>query len=173
MKSHLLILLAIGLAFATPLHPQDDYRTQQRSACMDACMRERPNPDLQRQEVIALEKETARALQLGDATFFRRVYSDDFNGVLSHGQSVDKAGMIAAVQSREVSYYSFTASDIKVRIYRDLAVATTLWSVRGTFNGQRVDSQMRVLHVYMYTGAGYRVVSAETTSLPPFLQQPL
>ena len=167
------LFLATSLVFAAPLHPQDDYRSVQRNACMDACMRERPNADLQRQEVIALEKEMARAIQLGDATFFRRVYSDDFSGVLSHGQSVDKSGMIAAVQSRDVSYYSFTASDIKVRLYRDLAVSTALWSMRAVFNGQRLDTQMRVLHIYMYTGGGYRVISTQTTLLPPFLQQPL
>ena len=167
------VLLAAGFAFSTPLHPQDDYRDVQRSACLDACVRERPNPELQRQEVVALEKETVRAIQLGDATFFRRVYSDDFSGVLSHGQTVDKAAMIAAVQSRDVSYYSMIASDVKVRLYRDLAVATTLWSIRGMFKGQRIDTQMRVVHVYMYTGGGYRVVTAQTTLLPPFLQQPL
>ncbi len=92
----IVLLLTILLALSSPLRPQDEERQARRAACMDACMRERPNPELQRQEVIALERETARAIQLGDATFFRRVYSDDFSGVLSHGQIVDKAGMIAA-----------------------------------------------------------------------------
>src|SRR6266404_1157866 len=91
-------LLAIGVALSSPLHSQEDSRQVRRDACMDACLRERPNPELQRQEVVALEKETARAIKLGDATFFRRVYSDDFSGVLSRGQMVDKAGLIAAVQ---------------------------------------------------------------------------
>ena len=163
----------ILLTLSSPLHPQEDERQARRSACMDACMRERPNPELQRQEVIALEKETARAIQLGDATFFRRVYSDDFSGVLSHGQIVDKAGLIAAVQTRDISYDSFTASDVKVQMYRDLALATCSWSMRGSLKGQRVSSQMRVTHVYMYTGSGYRVVSGQTTLLPPYVQQPL
>jgi ketosteroid isomerase-like protein len=161
-------LSTILLALSPPLHPQDEERQARRGACMDACMRERPNPEL-----VALERETARAIQLGDATFFRRVYSDDFSGVLSHGQIVDKAGLIAAVQARDISYESFTASDVKVQVYRDLAIATTSWSMRGSMKGQRVNSQMRVTHVYMYTGSGYRVVAAQTTLLPPYLQQPL
>jgi ketosteroid isomerase-like protein len=167
------VLLAIVLALCSPLHPQEDERQARREVCMDACMRERPNVDLQREEVVALEKETARAILLGDATFFRRVYSDDFNGVSSHGQIVDKAGLIAAVQAQDIKYDSFTASDVKVRLYRDLAVATSSWSMRGLLNGQRVNSQMRVMHVYMYSGGGYRVVSAQTTLLPPYIQQPL
>jgi ketosteroid isomerase-like protein len=169
----IVVLLAIVLALSSPLHPQDDSRQAHRDACMDACIRERPNPELQRQEVVALEKETARAIQLGDATFFRRVYSDDFSGVLSHGQMVDKAGLIAAVQAQEAKYDSFTASDVNVRLYRDVAVARSLWSIRGSFRNQRIDSQMRVMHVYMYTGGGYRAVTAHATLLPPYLQQPL
>ena len=164
-----LILLALG----PPIHPQDDERQARRATCMDACMRERPNVDLQRQELIALEKETARAIQLGDATFFRRVYSEDFTGVLSHGQSVDKAAFIAAVQAPDTKYQSFTASDIQVRVYRDLAVATSSWSIRGSVKGQPITAQMRVMHIYIYSGSGFHVVSAQTTPLPPYFQQPL
>jgi ketosteroid isomerase-like protein len=167
------ILLILWLAFTPPLHPQDDSLDARRSECMGACMRERPNPELQRQEVIALERETARAIQLGDATFFRRVYSDEFSGVLSHGDTVDKAGFIAAVQASTIKYDSFTASDVKVRLYRDLAVATSSWSMRGVVKGQQVSGQMRVMHVYIYTSGGYHVVTGQTTLLPPYFQQPL
>jgi len=136
-------------------------------------MREHPNPDLQRQEVIALEKEAARAIQLGDATFFRRVYSDDFSGVLSRGEIVNKAAFLAAVQAPQIKYESFTATDVKVRLYRDLAVATSTWSMRAVLRGQPVTSQMRTVHVYMYTSSGYRVVTGQTTLLPPHIDQPL
>lgn len=166
------IVVTTWFSLAPPLHPQDA-RQLQWQECMQACMLERPNVDLQRQEVIALERETARAIQLGDATFFRRVYSDDFSGVLSRGQNVDKSSFIAAVQAPDIRYESFTASDIKVRLYRDIAVATSTWSMRAVLRGQRISSQMRVLHVYVYGGGGYHVISAQTTLLPPFLEQPL
>ena len=167
------VLLVSGLALTPPLHPQEDSRATKQQVCMDACLLEHPNADLQRQEVIALERETARAIQLEDATFFRRVYSDDFSGVLSHGQAVDKSSFIKAVQTPEIRYESLTASDIKVRLYRDTAVATSLWSMRAVLRGQRVSSQMHVLHVYVYTAAGYHVVTGQTTLLPPYLDQPL
>jgi ketosteroid isomerase-like protein len=161
-------LLIIWLAVSPPMHPQDE-----QQACIEVCIREHPNADLQRQEVIALEKEAAHAVLLGDATFFRRVYSDDFSGVLSHGEIVDRTSFIAAVQAPQIKYESFTATDVKVRLYRDLAVATGTWSMRAVLKGQKVTSQMRVMHVYMYTSGGYRVVSGQTTILPPNLEQPL
>ena len=167
------ILLLTWLAVSPPMHSQEDPQQALRSACMNACMREHPNPDLQRQEVIALEKEAARAILLGDATFFRRVYSDDFSGVLSRGEMVDKAAFLAALQAPQIKYESFTASDVKVRLYRDLAVATSTWSMRAVLRGLPVSSQMRTVHVYMYTSSGYRVVTGQTTLLPPHIDQPL
>jgi ketosteroid isomerase-like protein len=169
VKKIAVLIILLGLA-PSILSQRPPTRTE---VCMDACMLERPNSDLQRQEVIVLEKEAAHAIQLGDVTFFRRVYSDDFSGVLSRGEIVDKASFIAAVQAPGIKYNSFAASDVKVRLYRDVAVATSTWSMRATLRGQQVTSQMRVVHVYMYSSAGYRVVTGQTTLLPPHLEQPL
>jgi len=132
-----------------------------------------PNPEMQRQEIVNLEHETARAIQTNTGTFFRRFYSDDFSGTLSHGQPVDRTTFINVVQTAEVKYYNFDASDINVRLYKDAAIATCLWSARGTFRGQRFTSQMRVIHVYINTPRGWRVVSGQITLLPPGAQQPL
>jgi hypothetical protein len=132
-----------------------------------------PNPEMERQEIVNLEHETARAIQTNTGTFFRRVYSDDFSGTLSHGQPVDRTTFINAVQTAEVKYDNFNASDINVRLYKDAAIATCLWSARGTFQGQRFSSQMRVMHVYINTPRGWRVVSGQITLLPPGAQQPL
>jgi hypothetical protein len=132
-----------------------------------------PNPEMQRQEIINLEHEAARAIQTNTGTFFRRVYSDDFSGTMSHGQPVDKTAFINAVQTYEVKYDGFNASDINVRLYKDTAVATCLWTARGTFKEQKFNSQMRVLHVYINTPRGWRVVAGQITLLPPGGQLPL
>jgi hypothetical protein len=132
-----------------------------------------PNPEMQRQEIINLEHEAARAIQTNTGTFFRRVYSDDFSGTMSHGQPADKTSFINAVQTYEVKYDGFNASDISVRLYKDTAVATCLWTARGTFKEQKFNSQMRVLHVYINTPRGWRVVAGQITLLPPGGQLPL
>ncbi|MBV9888872.1 MAG: nuclear transport factor 2 family protein [Acidobacteria bacterium] len=132
-----------------------------------------PNPELQREEIVNLEKEAARAIQTNAGTFFRRVYADDFAGTLSHGQIVDKTSFISAVQNGEVKYDAFVASDVSVRLFRDAAVATSLWSARGTYKDQHFASQMRTMHVYINTPHGWRVVSGQITLLPPGAQQPL
>jgi hypothetical protein len=132
-----------------------------------------PNPEMQREEIVNLEKEATRAIQLNNGTFFQRVYSDEFNGTLSHGQLVNKTQWIEIIQSTAVKYESFNATDIKVRVFKDSAVATCLWSVRSINKGQHISSQMRTIHVYINSPRGWHVVSGQATNLPPDVQQPL
>jgi ketosteroid isomerase-like protein len=152
-------LLILSLAVSRPWQDQQD---------------EQPvNTEMQRQEIVNLEHEAARAIQTNAGTFFRRVYSDDFAGTLSHGQPVDKTTFIDAVQTADVKYEGFNASDITVRVYRDAAIASCLWSARGTYRQQGFSSQMRAIHVYINTPRGWRVVAGQITLLPPGAQQPL
>jgi ketosteroid isomerase-like protein len=129
--------------------------------------------EVQREELVNLENEAARAIQLSNATFFRRVYSDDFTGTLSHGQPVNKTAFIQAVQSSEAKYEFFNASDITIRVYQDTAVATCLWSARGTFKGEHFSTGMRVIHVYVNGPRGWHVVAGQATILPPGVQLPI
>jgi Domain of unknown function (DUF4440) len=145
-----------------------------RQACIQRCETSEPvDVELQRQEIVSLEREAARAIQLNNGTFFRRVYSEDFSGTLSRGQQVNKAQWIAVIQSDAVKYESFNTSDIKVQLYQDMAIATCLWSSRSIIKGQHISHQMRVIHVYLNGASGWHVVSGQITSLPPDVQQPL
>jgi hypothetical protein len=153
-------LLALVLALCPCLRAQDP----------DAAP---PNQEMQRQEIVNMEGETARAMLLNNGSFFHRVYSEDFVGMLTHGQPVDRNGLINLVQSSEIKYQVFIANDIKVRLYQDIAVATCLWTSRGVFHGEHFNSQIRVTHVYVNTPRGWHVVAAQNTALPPNVDQPL
>jgi hypothetical protein len=159
----LIPLLVLTLLFAPPLNSQNPYDPEDNP----------PNPEMQRQEIVNLERETARAIMQNNGTFFRRVYSDDFAGTLSHGQMVDKNRLIMEVQGSGERYQSFNASDIQVRIFRDTAIATCLWSSRGFYRGQDVETQMRSMHIYINGPRGWHVVAGQNTPLPPYTPHPL
>ncbi len=170
IKIRCMVALVIGLVLGPSWQAQEKWR----QVCVDRCYAATAaDPELQRQEILSLEKEAARAIQSNASTFFRRVYSDEFAGALSHGQLVDKAQWIEAVESPSAKYQSFIASDIKVRLFEDTAVATCLWSSRRIVKSQIISSQMRAIHVYISTPSGWHVVSGQTTNLPPEVQQPL
>jgi len=172
MKFAGIVALALGLVLASFAQKPDVWR-EARDACIQRCVTQPPDPDLRRQEIISLEREAARAIQLNNGTFFRRVYSEDFTGTLSRGQQVNKAKWIAVIESSGIKYESFNTSDLKVHLYEDMAIATCLWSSRSMMDGQRISHQMRAIHVYLNGASGWHVVSAQITSLPPEVQLPL
>ncbi|MHB8502995.1 MAG: nuclear transport factor 2 family protein [Candidatus Acidiferrales bacterium] len=163
-------LVTMWLALLPAWSPQND----EMQDCYKRChVMPQNDPEMQRQEIVNLEREAAHAIQQGDGTFFRRVYSDEFTGTLSRGEPVNKTGFIDAVQSAAIRYQSFNVSDIKVRIYRDTAVATCLWSSRSIVKGQFVSSQMRAIHIYISGGSGWRVIAGQESPMPPYMSQVL
>jgi len=122
--------------------------------------------DEKQDELINLEKEMARAMQWTTGTIFRRIYGDDFEGILPTGQVMDKANWIASIENSGIKYSSFVVSDIRVRMFQDTAVVTCLWSSRGTQGSRQFSRQWRVTHVYVYGQRGWKTVASQETLLP-------
>ena len=122
--------------------------------------------DEKQDELITIEKDMARAMQWNTGAIFRRIYGDDFEGILPTGQVMDKASWIASIETSGLKYSSFVASDIKVRMFQDTAVVTCLWSSRGTQGSRQFSRQWRVTHVYVYGQRGWKTVASQETLLP-------
>jgi len=122
--------------------------------------------EVKREELVNLEQETVRAMQWNNGTLFRRIYGEDFVGILPSGQIMDKAEWIASIENSGIKYTSFLTSDIRVRMFQDTAVVTCLWSSRGTRGGQSFYRQLRVTHVYIYGQRGWQAVASQETLLP-------
>ena len=123
------------------------------------------NPEMQRQELVNLEMENARAIKLHNPTFFKSVYSEDFRGVTRYGEVLDKAAVIREVESLPQEFESVVSTDAQVRMFRDTASVLSLRSEVGRTNGKRFYNQYRVLRVYINTPRGWRVVSQLETML--------
>jgi ketosteroid isomerase-like protein len=153
-----LILAILAAALAPGIRAQNP-----TSAEMKETAREN---EIKQDELVNLEKETARALQANNMNLFRQVYGEDFVGILPSGQTVDKAGWIATMENSGTKYNAFLATDIRVRVFNDTAVVTCLWSLRGTKGGHPFAQQLRVTHVYVYGQRGWQAIAAQETLLP-------
>ena len=140
-------LLAVGL---TPGQEPDDLS---------------PNPEMQRQELINLEKENARAIKLHNVTFFKAAYSEDFHGVSRYGETLTKLGMVHEVESLTLEFDSVVSTDQQVRLFRDAAFVLSMRSEVGHMNGKKFYDQFRVLRVYINTPRGWKIVSQLETKL--------
>src|SRR6266852_7917269 len=104
-----------------------------------------PNLEMQRQELINLEKENARAIKLHNSTFFKAAYSEDFHGVSRYGEVVNKTKLIHEVESSPLQFDSVVSSDAQVRIFRDTAYVLSLRSEVGHANDKKFYNQFRIL----------------------------
>jgi hypothetical protein len=154
------LLLALCLAL-----PQEEPK-RSKTLAEERAEAQAAQADMQREEVYNLERETARAMQLHNATFFQRVYSDDYLGTTAYGQLINKNQLLQMVQNAEPQYSSFIASDIRIRVFRETAVVNSLWTQRSTVQGQTLNRQYRVVHVYLNGLNGWKAISGQETVLP-------
>lgn len=124
-----------------------------------------PNPEMQRQELVNLEKENARAIQLHNATFFKSSYSEDFSGVTRYGEVLNKAAILKEVATMPQEFDSVVSTDAQVRMYRDTASVLSMRSEVGHLGGKKFYNQYRVLRMYVNTSRGWKVVSQLETML--------
>lgn len=157
-KRSTLILAILASSIAPCLRAQDPSPEQLRARAKER--------DIKQEELVNLEKETARALQGNNAGLFRRIYGDDFVAILPSGQVLDKTAWIATIENSGIRYRSFDASDIRVRLFQETAVVTCLWSSHGTNNGHTFSRQLRVTHVYIYGQRGWQAIASQETLLP-------
>jgi uncharacterized protein DUF4440 len=151
LKRHLLFIAA-GLLFAGAVRAQNPDELP-------------PNPEMQRQELVNLELENARAIKLHNPTFFKAAYSEDFHGVSRFGEVVNKTKFIEEVESSPLQFDSVVSSDAQVRMFRDVAYVLSLRSEVGHANDKKFYNQFRVLRVYVNTPRGWRIVSQLETKL--------
>ena len=124
-----------------------------------------PNLEMQRQELVNLELENARAIKLHNPTFFKAAYSEDFHGVSRYGEVVNKTKMIRDVETSPLEFDSVVSSDAQVRMFRDAAYVLSLRSEVGHANDKKFYNQFRILRVYINTPRGWRIVSQLETKL--------
>ncbi len=150
-----LALVVLGLAFTASAQDEEI----------------KPNQEADRQAISNLEQGFAHAIQLNNSTIFNTVFSDDFSGVTWYGEVINKARQIRLIQTSNNSYQFVHASDIQVKIFRDVASVFSLRTERGASEGRQFSRQFRVLHVYINTPRGWRVISSQETQLPTQLNR--
>jgi ketosteroid isomerase-like protein len=154
--------ILVLVLLASTLAPCSRAQTQSPSEMRELAK----DKEMKQDELVNLEKDMARAIQANSGTIFRRIYGEDFVGILPTGEAFDKARWIATIENSSTKYTSFVATDIQVRMFEETAVVTCLWSAIGTKNGHNFSRQLRVTHVYIWGQRGWQAVAGQETLLP-------
>jgi ketosteroid isomerase-like protein len=104
------------------------------------------------------------AVRKGDRAALERIYADDFVGVSSNGQVVDKGGVLALL-GRTDPRLTFSTDELTARLMGPVGMAMGRITARG--DDGNVVFAFRFLHLYEKRDGRWVTVAGQSTSLPP------
>lgn len=117
------------------------------------------------QEVTQLTDQYIAALKSKDAAALQRIWGDDLTFINPGGGVLTKAQRLADIQSGANRFDSLETSDRTVRVYGDVAVMTSLTTMKGQYGGQDASGQYRVTNVFAKRGGEWQIVSLQMTPI--------
>ena len=125
-------------------------------------------------EVTQLADQYIAALKGKDMKALESIWGDDLIFINPGGVVLTKAQRLADIQSGANRFDSLEASDRAVRVYGDVAVMTSLTTMKGQYGGQEASGQYRVTNVFAKRGGAWQIVSLQMTPIatPPAEKKP-
>lgn len=117
-------------------------------------------------ELRAVEEQRYRAMIQADLPALEKLLADDLVYVHSSGSIESKEQFLATLRSGGLRYKKITPEDTRYRLAGTLAVVTGRSSVEVDHDGKPQSFRLRFTAVYEKSGAGWRLVSWQTTRLP-------
>jgi len=116
------------------------------------------------QEVRQTIEKYRTALVQKDAATLERIWADDYTFTNGAGETHAKAERLANLKSGATSLDSISEEeDMKVRVYGNVAVATSRVTIKGQYSGKQTSGQYRSIHVWVKGAAGWQLVANQIT----------
>ena len=116
---------------------------------------------LPEQELKALEQARSEAIRAGDMETLGRLYADDFRGVTTTGQPVDKETLMSVFKAVD-RRLAFTNEEVQVRVIGQVALVSGLVTARA---GDEVVTAFRYLHVYLQREGRWQLSTGQSTNV--------
>src|SRR5262245_53754774 len=115
------------------------------------------------EELLKLEKKFAQAIVKNDAEAIGQFLADDWIIIDPDGGIIDKARFLGVIKSGALTHEMMESDDIRVRMYRDTALATGLIKTKGKFMGQDFTTQERATDVFVKQDGRWQCVLSQLT----------
>ncbi len=118
-------------------------------------------PGTAERQIRELEVQRREALLRRDTRVLDRIFADDYMIITSSGEVLTKSQLLERVESGRDAPEPLNQEDVKVRVYGNVAVQTSLDTYRGREKGQ--PAKVRVTRVYVNQEGGWRLASVQGT----------
>jgi ketosteroid isomerase-like protein len=123
--------------------------------------------DKLRREIENLEAQWRAGVLQNDVNTANQLLADDYLGINPNGTLETKADAVAQRRSGTMKISSIEPANIKVRVYGDTAVVTSLVDVQGHDGDRDISGRYHYTRVYSRRGGEWKIVSFEASRLPP------
>lgn len=118
-------------------------------------------------EIENLEAQWREGVVQNDVTTASRLLADDYLGINPNGTLETKADALAQRRSGSVKISSIEPTSLKVRVYGDTAVVTSLVDVQGHDGDRDISGRYHYTRVYSRRTGEWKIVSFEASRIPP------
>ena len=116
--------------------------------------------------VTQMERDWEEALKNKDKTKLESIIADDYIGIGFDGKSNSKAESIANSIAADTKLDSYTLDPIKVRVYGDVAIATSGDTEKSSFKGKDTSGHWVWTDVYAKRNGRWQAVSSHSGRVP-------
>jgi len=117
-------------------------------------------------EILKLENQWSEAVVKRDTTTLQRLYADEYLFTDTGGDVWNKEQDIASIASGTYVGTSFNLDDMKVHIYRRVAVVTGSNDMKATYNGKDISGKYRFTDVFVKRSGRWQCVATQSTLVP-------
>lgn len=112
---------------------------------------------------MQLENDWGDAVSRGDPSKLERIIADDWTGRYPF-YVLTKAQELELIKSGDIKVQSVTTSDLKVRLFGDVAVVTGTDDAKGSYHkGKDVSGRYLWMDVFVKCSGRWQVVASEET----------
>jgi ketosteroid isomerase-like protein len=117
-------------------------------------------------DVLAAIRAYRQALIRKDVATLKRIWSDDYQFVNSHGRLLTKADRIADIESGHSAVESIKHEDEpKIMMHDKTVLVLSHITIVGRYSGKEVSGEFRSLHVWINEGGRWQLVFNQLTPM--------
>ena len=111
--------------------------------------------------LLDLEAKRRDAIRKGDVDALKKIYAEDFQGVVGNGATIDRADLLGIFAKTDPKT-SFDTDELSIRVFEGTAVVTG--RLTGSASGATT-SQSRYVHVYVKRAGAWQCVYGQSTQV--------
>jgi len=122
------------------------------------------------EQIKKLTDQVLAAQLKADTNSLEKLLADDYMAIRTYGTLSTKAEEIADLKSGATKFDTVDVHDLKIRVYGDTAVVTSLNSFTGTLKGKPFSGDTRTTRVWVKHKGNWKVVAFQSTRVAPASQ---